>query len=98
MKPRAIFINVSRGELVDEVALISHIVSGHLGGAALDAFAEEPVGATSPLWHLPNVIMTPHVAGRWAGHEHGVELFARNFEGYARDESFETEVFVERGY
>ena len=56
-------INVSRGEVIDEPALIGALQSGHLAGAYLDVFAHEPLPPDSPLWHLPNVIATPHCAG-----------------------------------
>lgn len=67
MKPGAIFLNLSRGFVVDVEALREHILSGHLGGAAVDVFPTEPKkrgdGFTSPLRGLPNVILTPHVGG-----------------------------------
>lgn len=56
-------INVARGEVVDEPALIAALQSGHLAGAYLDVFAQEPLPATSPLWEMPQVIVTPHCAG-----------------------------------
>jgi D-2-hydroxyacid dehydrogenase (NADP+) len=62
-KPGAWFINVGRGEIVDEVALADSLRSGHLGGAGLDVFAVEPLSPDSPLWSHPNLIITPHSSG-----------------------------------
>lgn len=62
MKPSAWLINTSRGELVDEAALIAALAEHHIGGAALDVFSQEPLPADWPLFKLDNVIMTPHVA------------------------------------
>lgn len=63
MKQGAHFINVGRGELVDEEALIDALRSGHLAGAGLDVFNVEPLQDDSPLWDMPNVIITPHSSG-----------------------------------
>ncbi len=67
MKPRSLFINASRGMVVDDVALREHILSGHIAGAALDVFPVEPKAQGEPfesvLRDLPNVILTPHVGG-----------------------------------
>ena len=59
-----LIVNVGRGELIDEAALVAASLNGHIGGAALDVFSTEPLSADSPLWDLPNVIVTPHVAAR----------------------------------
>lgn len=62
MAPGAKLINAARGAIVDEPALIAALQDGHLGGATLDVFAEEPLSAESLLWRLPNVLITPHLA------------------------------------
>ncbi|MFP6836888.1 MAG: D-2-hydroxyacid dehydrogenase, partial [Pseudomonadales bacterium] len=63
MKPGAFLVNVTRGEVMDETALISACKTGRLRGAALDVAPREPLPADSELWRLPNVVMTPHTAG-----------------------------------
>ena len=80
-------VNVARGEVVDEPALIAALQSGHLGGAVLDVFAHEPLPAASPLWALPNVIVTPHTAGHSDGNAARVaQMFLDNLARWLRHE------------
>jgi phosphoglycerate dehydrogenase-like enzyme len=80
-------INIGRGEVVDEAALIAALRSGHLGGAAIDAFRQEPLPVDSPLWDLPNVIVSPHNASASAGNEKRcAQMFIANFGHWLRGE------------
>jgi phosphoglycerate dehydrogenase-like enzyme len=83
LKRGAVVINVSRGPVFDENALIAALQSGRLGGASLDVFETEPLPADSPLWDLPNVMITPHASGT---HDHvsdyTADLFLANLERY----------------
>lgn len=63
MRPGAYFANAGRGDLVDQVALLSALEAGHLAGAALDVCSPEPLPADDPLWNAPNLLLTPHVSG-----------------------------------
>ena len=85
-KPTAYLIDVSRGGIVDHVALIKSLNEHKLAGAALDVFPEEPLPKKSPLWEMPNVIITPHIAGISAHYdERAMSLFAENLSRYIAD-------------
>jgi len=83
MKPSAYLVNVARGSVVDEPSLIDALRRGVIAGAGLDVFVEEPLPKTSPLWGMPNVIVTPHLAGVTPRYfDRGLELFMGNLERY----------------
>ena len=87
MKRDAIFINVGRGELVDEDALIRALKANRIGGAALDVTTVEPLPASSPLWTLDNVLISPHCAGCGKdGSERFNAIFAENLRRYRAGE------------
>ena len=99
MKPGAVLINIARGQLVDEPALIDALRSGHLGGAALDVFATEPLPADSPLWGLPNVLVTPHSMSTALGENEAlVEAFCDNLRRYLAGEALRNVFDRGRGY
>jgi len=99
MKPGAFLINVSRGPLVNQDALIEALRSRTLAGAALDVFDQEPLPADSPLWELENVLITPHTAGMsdqmWQRH---YTLFSENLRRYLDGQSLLGLVNKRRGY
>jgi len=83
MKPTAFLVDISRGGVIDMDALISVLREEKIAGAALDVYPQEPLPADSPLWRLPNVILTPHIAG-FSPHydERAVALFSENLMRY----------------
>jgi D-2-hydroxyacid dehydrogenase (NADP+) len=81
MKPAAMFVNVARGMVADEDALIAAMQGNKIAAAALDVTAEEPLEASSPLWTMPNVFITPHTAGETRAYEDNVvDILIENLE------------------
>jgi phosphoglycerate dehydrogenase-like enzyme len=98
-KPTAFLINVSRGALVEEAALVKALRDRRIAGAALDVFEEEPLSRWSPLWKLPQVLITPHTAflTENAWHRH-YEVFTANLKRYMAGQPLEGVVDKSRGY
>jgi phosphoglycerate dehydrogenase-like enzyme len=95
MPAHAVFVNVGRGELVDQVALTSALASGDLAGAGLDVFDPEPLPDDDPLWDLPNVIISPHTSGSSDGTTARVaEIFLDNLTRFVRGEPLVNEVML----
>lgn len=99
MKPDACLINVGRGPLVDEPALAAVLREKRIGGAALDVFPKEPLSADSPLWDVPNLLITPHTAALtgklWERH---YALFSENLRRYRNGEPLLAVVDKWKGY
>lgn len=88
MRPGAVLINVARGAVVDEAALIAALRDGHLGGAALDVLSMEPPAADNPLWSMPNVLISPHSASTVESENNRLtDLFCENLVRYMRGEA-----------
>jgi phosphoglycerate dehydrogenase-like enzyme len=95
----AVLINIGRGAIVDETALIAALRSGHLGGAALDVFEEEPLPRESPLWEMPNVLVSPH-SGSTSDRENGriTALFCENLRRYRSGRQLLNVLHIDRLY
>ena len=99
MKPSATLVNVSRGAIVDEKALITALSSGKIGGAALDVFEEEPLPKSSPLWNLDNVIITPHLSGFTRDyHDKAALVFKQNLRRYLENQPLLNQLDRAKGY
>jgi phosphoglycerate dehydrogenase-like enzyme len=99
MKRDAVLIDVSRGGVVDEAALLEALRTARIKGAALDVFATEPLPPEHPLWDLDNVILTPHCSSVYDGWEaKSAEMFAANLVRYRNGEPLDNVVDPQRGY
>lgn len=99
MKPNAVIINIGRGAIIDEQALVRALKEGWIAGAALDVFQQEPLSPESELWGLENVIVTPHISGGTPRYmERAVELFCDNLRRYTAGEPLRNVVDPARGY
>lgn len=99
MKPGASFVNIARGAIVDEAALTAALRSGHVAAAALDVMEQEPLPPESPLWAMPNVLVTPHVSGLGPRYwERSVEMFGDLLRRYVAGEELFNVVDKRAGY
>ena len=99
MKESAILINLARGQVLDSEALVKALEDGKIAGAALDVFDEEPLSEYSPLWELPNLILSPHVAGFTAhSKQRALDILAENLRRYLDGEALVNHVDKEKGY
>ena len=99
MRPTARLINISRGAVVDEAALVRALKEGWIAGAALDVFEQEPLPGDSDLWRMDNVILTPHISGGTPVYmERAVALFSDNLRRYLAGEPLRNAVDLKQGY
>jgi len=99
MKPSAYLINIGRGRIIDEDALVCALSENRIAGAGLDVFATEPLPRDSQLWELPNVLFSPHVSGGMEDYNvHATELFCKNLRRYLEGSRLFNVVGKRRGY
>jgi D-2-hydroxyacid dehydrogenase (NADP+) len=99
MKPTAFLVNIGRGSTVDEEALVRVLKEKKIGGAGLDCFFKEPLPADSPLWEMPNVIITPHVAGVREDYQAlATDVFCENLKRYLNGRRLMNLVDKKKGY
>jgi phosphoglycerate dehydrogenase-like enzyme len=99
MRPSAVVINVGRGPVIDQAALVQALREGRIRGAGLDVFETEPLPAGDPLWQMPNVLVSPHTADHtrdWI--DDAMRFFLRQYERFRRDEPLENVVNKRLGY
>jgi phosphoglycerate dehydrogenase-like enzyme len=99
MKETSVVINIGRGAVIDEQAMITALKEGQIAGAGLDVFEEEPLPEDSPLWQMENVLISPHISGNSASYnEKATRLFVANLERYLQKKPLYNVVNLETGY
>jgi phosphoglycerate dehydrogenase-like enzyme len=99
LKPSALFVNVGRGSAVDENALIEILQANKIFGAVLDVTELEPLPTESPLWNMPNVLLTQHSSGGWAKESfEKVVFFLANLDHFEKGEELTNNVDLVKGY
>jgi phosphoglycerate dehydrogenase-like enzyme len=98
-RPEAYIVNIGRGGVIDQAALIAALREGKIAGAGLDVFEREPLPADSPLWDMENAILTPHSAGSKRGYfDHAFEIFIENLRRFAAHKALLNQVDRTKGY
>ena len=99
MKPSAYLLNIARGSIIDQSALIRALETQIIAGAALDVFATEPLPADSKLWELPNVLISPHISGSMPDYlERSIDILCKNLTRYLEGKRLINIVNKKRGY
>jgi phosphoglycerate dehydrogenase-like enzyme len=99
MKETALIVNIARGPIINESDLIRALESGQIAGAALDVYEQEPLPQDSPLWDMPNVVMTPHIASRSEEGDRNLQkIFVENLRRYVSGEPLLNVVDKRKGY
>jgi len=99
MKPGSFLVNIARGSVIDEDALMAALKEGPMAGAALDVFQEEPLPESSPLWDFENLLVTPHISGASRAHlRRAFELLVDNMKRFVNNETLLNIVDKEAGY
>ncbi|PTM56408.1 D-2-hydroxyacid dehydrogenase [Desmospora activa] len=100
MKRDAVLINIGRGSVIDESALLQALRERRIGGAVLDVFEQEPLPANHPFWELDNLLLTPHVSGRSPLYmQRALDIFQDNLSRYLNEETaLQNEIDLDRGY
>jgi phosphoglycerate dehydrogenase-like enzyme len=99
MKPGAVVINVGRGPVIDQAAMVRALREGRIRGAGIDVFEEEPLPAGDPLWQMPNVLVSPHTAdhtGDWI--DAAMRFFLLQYDRFRKGEPLENVVNKRLGY
>jgi phosphoglycerate dehydrogenase-like enzyme len=99
MKANAVIVNISRGSVIDQDALVRALREGRIAGAALDVTTPEPLPSDHELWGVENVMVTPHISGGTPRYmERAIDLFCENLRRYARGDALRNVVDPSRGY
>jgi len=99
MQPHAVLLNIGRGGVVDEQALIKALKEKKIGGAALDVTEQEPLPKDSPLWDMENVVITPHHSGISEKYmDRATDIFCANLKAYLKGERLPNQVDKQKGY